>query len=65
MILSTQVPGTVRNTVSFPGVILNNSESSRMYLSASVSTLLITDLEEGILFCDRYKYKSLKYKLCK
>ena len=48
----------------FSGVI-SNSESSRMHFSASVSILLIADLEEGSLFCDRYRYRSLKYELCK
>ena len=55
----------MRTAVSFSGVILNNNESSRMHFSASISTLLIANLEEGSLFCDRYKYKSLKYELCK
>ena len=49
----------------FSGVIFNNSESSRIYFSANVSILLITDLEESSLCCDKYKYRSLKYELCK
>ena len=65
MFLSTHVSGTARTAASFSGVILNNMKSSRMYLSASVSTLLITTLEEGSSFCDKYKYMSLKYELCK
>ena len=56
MILSTHVSEIARAAVSFSGVILNNSGSSRMYFYASVSTLLITNLEEGSLFCNRYKY---------
>ena len=48
----------------FLDLILNNNESNRMYFSVSVSTLLITVLEEGSLLCDRYKYISLKYELC-
>ena len=35
---------------SFSGIILNSSESSRIYFSASVSILLITNLEEGSYF---------------
>ena len=55
--LKQHVSGTARTAASFSGVILNNREySSRMYLSASVSILLIAALEEGSLFCDRYKY---------
>ena len=65
MILSTHASGTARSAVSFSKVILNNSESSRKYYSASVLILLIANLEEGSLFCDRYKYRSLKYELCK
>ena len=41
------VSGTARTAVSFSGEILNKSESSRMYFSASASILLIADLEEG------------------
>ena len=65
IILSTHVSGTERTAVSFSEVILNNSESSRMYYSTIVSILLITNLEEGSLFCDGYIYSSLKYELCK
>ena len=65
IILSMHVSGTARTAVSFSGVILNNSQSSRIYFSASVSILLITNLEEGSLFCDKCKYRSLKYELCK
>ena len=39
--------GTARTDVSFSGLTLNNSESNRIYLSASASTLFITILEEG------------------
>ena len=35
-----------------------------LYFSASASIFLIAGLEDGNLFCDRYKYKSLKYGLC-
>ena len=59
------VSGTARTAVSFPGLILNSNESNRIYLSASVSALLIVVLEEGSLLCDKYKYRSLKYELCK
>ena len=33
--------GTARIAVSFSGVILNNSESNKMYNCANVSTLLL------------------------
>ena len=65
MILSAQVSGTARTAVSFSGVILNNRESSRMYLSANVSTFLIAALEVGNLFCDKYRQISLKWELLK
>ena len=65
MILSMHASGTARTAVSFSGLTLNNNESSRTHFSASASTLLIAALEEGSLFCDKYKYKSLKYELCK
>ena len=64
MILSMHVSQTTRTAVFFSGVILNNSESSRMYFSASVYTLLIANLEEDSLFCDSYKYV-LKYEIFK
>ena len=47
MILSVHVSGTTRTAVSFSGVILNNNESNRMYLSAKVSIFLIDALEVG------------------
>ena len=47
--------GTARTAVSFSGLTLNNNESSRIYFSASASTLLIAVLEEGSLFCNKYK----------
>ena len=59
------VSGTARMAVSFSGAIVNSNESNRIYLSASVSTLLIAILEEGSLLCDKYKYRSLKYEICK
>ena len=57
------VYGTARTAVSFSGLILNNNKSNRIYLSASVSTLLIAILVEGSLLCD--KYRSLTCELCK
>ena len=60
MILSVHVSGIAGTAVSFSGVILNNSESSRMYLSANVYIFLIASLEVGNLFCDKYRYMSLK-----
>ena len=55
IILSVHISGTARTAVSFSGVILNNSTSNRMYLSAYVSTFLIAALEVGNLFCDKYR----------
>ena len=55
MILSVHISRTARTAVSFSGVILNNKESNRMYLSANVSTFLIAALEMGNLFCDKYR----------
>ena len=55
MILSVHVSGTARTAVSFSVVILNNMESSGMYLSANVSTFLIAALEVGNLFYDKYR----------
>ena len=55
MILSAHISGTARTAVSFSGVILNNNESNRMYLSANVSTFLFTVLDVGKLFCDKYR----------
>ena len=56
--------GTAKTAVSLSEEILNNSESSRTYFSASASIYLIASLEDGNLFCDKYRYKSLKYGLC-
>ena len=61
MILSMHISGTARAAVSFSGVILNYSESNRVYLSANVSTFLIAALEVGNLFCDKYREMSLKW----
>ena len=47
--------------VSFSDDILNNNESNKTYFSANVSIFLIAGLEDGSLFCNKYKYKSLKY----
>ena len=55
MILSVHVSRTARTAVSFSGVILNNREANRMYLSANDSTFLIAVLEVDNLFCDKYK----------
>ena len=55
MILLGHFSGTARTAVSFSGVILNNRESNRMYLSANISTFLIAALEVGNLFCDKHR----------
>ena len=55
IILLMHVSGTARTAISFSGVILNNSESNRMDLSANVSTFLISALEVGNLFCAKYR----------
>ena len=60
MILSTHVSGIVRTAASFSGVILNNNESSRMYYLLRASTFFIAALEDGNLFCDKYKNMFLK-----
>ena len=60
IILPAHISGTARTAVSFSGVILNNSESNRIYLYAKVSTFLIAALEVGNLFCTKYGKMSLK-----
>ena len=50
IILLVHISETARTAISFSGVILNNSESNRMYLSANVFTFLIAALEVGNLF---------------
>ena len=65
IILSAHVSGTAKTVVSFSHDILNNNESNITYLFASVSIFLIASLEEGSLYCDKYKYRSLKYGLHK
>ena len=62
IILSMHGSGTARTTVSFFRLTLNTSESNRIYFSTSASTLLIAIMEEGSLFCDKYKYRSLNCK---
>ena len=61
--MSAHDSGTTKTGVSL-SEIFNNSESSRTYFSASASIFLIAGLDYGNLFCDKYKYKSLKYGLC-
>ena len=46
---------TASTAVSFAGLILNNSESNRMYHSANVSTFLIAAFEVGSLFYAKYR----------
>ena len=65
IILSVHVSGIARTVVSFSDDILNNNESNKTYFSASASNFLIADFKVGSLFCDTYKYKSLKYGLHK
>ena len=57
IILSAHISGIANTAVSFSGigVILNNSDSNRMYHSSRVSTFLIAALELGNLFCARYR----------
>ena len=59
------VSGTAKTAVSFSDDILNYNESNITYLSASVSIFLIVGLDDGSLFCDKYKYMSLKQGLHK
>ena len=49
------ISGTASTPVSFSGVILNNTESNKMYHSAKVSTFLVVALEAGSLFGAEYK----------
>ena len=65
MILSAHISGIADNPVSFSGIVisLNSSESSKIYLSASASTLCIALFELGNLFYAKYNYISLKYGL--
>ena len=58
-------PGIARTVEPFSNDILNSNESNKTYLSASASNFLIADFKDGSLFCDRYKYRSLKYGLHK
>ena len=55
IILLAHVSGTARTAVSFSGVILNKSESKRMYHSANIFTFLIAALEVDNLFCATYR----------
>ena len=59
------VSGIAKTVDSFSDDILNSNESNKTYLSTSASNFLIADFKDGILFCDRYKYRSLKYGLHK
>ena len=59
------VLGIARIAVSFYGDILNNSGSNKTYFSDSASNFLNADFELGSLFCDRHRYKYLKYGLYK
>ena len=61
IIFSAHVSGTTRTVVSFYDDILNNNESNKIYFSANVSNFLIANLEDGSLFCDKCRYRSLKY----
>ena len=57
IILSVQFSGIANTAVSFSGVgvILNNSESNKMYHSANLSTFIIAALKLGNLFCTKYE----------
>ena len=57
------ISGIAITAVSFSYGILNSNESNKTYFSAKVSNFLIATLEDGSLFCDRYKYKFLEYGL--
>ena len=65
IILYKQFSGITKITDSFWGVVLslNNKESSNRYLYANVLVFLIAALDNGDLFCTRYKCTSLKYRL--
>ena len=49
------ISGTASTAVSLSSEILNNNESNIAHLSESVSIFLIAGLEDGSLFCDKYK----------
>ena len=55
IIFTVHISGIANSAVSFSGVviILNNSESNNIYLSANTSTLCLLLLELGNLFCVR------------
>ena len=57
------VSGTARTAVPFSDDILNNNKSNKTYFSDNVSNFQIANFEGGSLFCDKYKYRSLKYGL--
>ena len=59
------ISGIAKTAVPFSADILNKSESNRTYFSDNVSNFLMAVFELGSLFCDRYRYKSLKYELYK
>ena len=48
--MSVHTSGHASTAVSFSGVIINNSESNKMYHPANVSTFLIATLEVASLF---------------
>ena len=50
IILLAHISGTASTATSFSGIILNNSESNRMYHSSNVFTFLVAALEVGNLF---------------
>ena len=62
MILSVHTSGTANSAVSLFGIVtnLNSNESSKINLSAKVSTLCIALLLLGNLFWAKYQYRSLK-----
>ena len=63
--MSAHVSGIARTADPFSDDILNSNESNKTYLSDSSSDFLIVDFKDGSLFCEIYKYRSLKYGLHK
>ena len=67
MILLAHISDIANNAVSYSGIVisLNSSESNKIHISASTSTLHIALFELGNLFCAKYRYISVKYGLFK
>ena len=56
IILSMHISGIAKSAVSLPGIVvnLNKKESSKIYLSANISTFFIAAFLISNLFCAKY-----------